>query len=91
MSQAKEPDVPPFDGDLKFEDAIEQVESVIERIESDEAGLEQSLTDYERATKLISRCRSILEAAQKRIVELTSDAEGRLQRSGSDGEGSDEP
>jgi exodeoxyribonuclease VII small subunit len=64
---------------LKFEDAIEQVESVIDQIESGDIGLEQSLADYERATKLIAHCRSILDVAEKRIVELTVDDQGRLK------------
>lgn len=64
---------------VKFEDAIEQIESVIERIESGEAGLEQSLTEYARATKLIGQCRAILDQAEKRVAQLTVDAQGRLQ------------
>jgi len=64
---------------IKFEDAIEQVESVIDRIESGEIGLEESLLAYEHATKLIGRCRSILNTAQKRIAQLTTKPDGRLR------------
>lgn len=69
---------------LKFEDAIEQVESVIDQIESGDIGLEQSLADYERATKLIAHCRSILDVAEKRITELTLDDQGRLKTADAD-------
>lgn len=72
---------------VKFEDAIEQIEQVIDKIESGQAGLEESLAAYERATKLIGRCRSILDVAQKRITQLTQDADGRLvQSDGEDGQ-----
>lgn len=72
---------------LKFEDAIEQVESVIDQIESGDIGLEQSLADYERATKLIAHCRSILDVAERRITELTLDGQGRLRVAGTDDDG----
>ena len=78
MSKGKKTDSPEPTSDIKFEDAIEQIEAVIERIESGEAGLEQSLAEYESATKLITRCQSILQSAQKRIVELTSNSQGQL-------------
>jgi len=69
---------------LKFEDAIERVEAVIDQIESGEIGLEESLAEYERATKMIGRCRSILSAAQKKIALLTQDNQGQLRVAESD-------
>ncbi len=67
---------------VKFEDAIQQIEAVIDRIESGEVGLEQSLVEYEQATKLIGRCRSILNTAQQRIDRLTTNAQGQLEVTG---------
>ncbi|MEM1028267.1 MAG: exodeoxyribonuclease VII small subunit [Planctomycetota bacterium] len=56
-----------------FEQAVDQLEGLIEQIESGEIGLEDALKRYEDGTKLIQRCRSILDAAEKKIVELTED------------------
>lgn len=64
---------------VRFEEAVERIEQVIEKIESGKAGLEESLVDYEQATKLIGHCRSILQVTEKRIASLTSDREGNLQ------------
>lgn len=64
---------------LKFEDALEQVESIIEQIESGQVGLEESIAQYEQGMKLLSRCQTILSSAQKRIAELTTDSQGRLR------------
>ncbi len=72
---------------VRFEQAIEQIEAVIERIESGEVGLEQSLAQYEQATKLIGQCRSILDTAQQRIAQLTTDVEGKLRVAGRGDEG----
>ncbi len=60
-----------------FEEAVEQLEGIIDRIESGEIGLEESIEHYERGVALFNRCRAILEQAEQRIEELTpSDEDG---------------
>ncbi len=58
-----------------FEEALEQLEAIIERIESGEVGLEESIGQYEQGAKLIRHCRSILDRAEKKIEELTVEEE----------------
>lgn len=70
------------DKPVKFEDAIEQLEQIIERIESGEAGLEECLGQYEQGMKLIQQCRTILTRAEQRIAELAPDESGQLQAEG---------
>jgi exodeoxyribonuclease VII small subunit len=67
---------------MNFEAAMEQLETIIDRIEAGEVGLEQSLTEYEQGMKLVAHCRAILERAETRIKQLTPDDEGRLQAKG---------
>ena len=57
--------------ELDFERAVEQVEKIIEKIESGEIGLEASIAEYERGVALIRRCRQVLERAEQRVDELT--------------------
>jgi exodeoxyribonuclease VII small subunit len=64
----KKPDI----ADLSFEDALAEIEGIIERIESGETGLEQSITEYERGARLIRRCREVLDRAEKQIEDVTS-------------------
>ena len=61
-----------------FEQAMEQLEAITDQIESGEVGLDESLTQYECGMKLIKRCRTILDTAEKRIAELSTDAQGGL-------------
>ncbi len=61
----------PHDDAPTFEQALAQLEALIDRIETGESGLEQSLADYEKGTQLLQRCRAILDTTQKRIAELT--------------------
>lgn len=58
-------------GAPSFEQAVDQLESLIEQIESGEIGLEDALKRYEDGTKLIQRCRGILDKAEKKIEALT--------------------
>lgn len=68
---------------LSFEEALEQVESIIDRIERGEIGLEESLGEYERGVKLVQHCRQIHKHAVQRVDELTQ----RLLAGGGDGGG----
>lgn len=63
---------------LKFEQALEQLEQIIEGIESGDTGLEESLSQYEKGMKLIGHCRAILSTAEKRIAELTTEEKNVL-------------
>ncbi len=58
---------------LTYEQALGELESLIERIEQGEIGLEESLTEYRRGAALLKRCRGILETAEQQIEELTAD------------------
>ena len=64
---------PAPDTELSYEQAVERLEELVERIESGQIGLEESIAAYERGAKLVARCRSILEKAEARIEELSSE------------------
>jgi exodeoxyribonuclease VII small subunit len=61
-----------------FEESVDELEQIIEQIESGEVGLEESLARYEQGMKLIVHCRSVLDRAERRIAELTKTASGDL-------------
>lgn len=74
MSKAPKPKPDPADTPdpaLPFEDALAQIESIIEKIESGEIGLEDSLTEYERGVGLIGHCRAKLDRARSKVEDLT--------------------
>lgn len=66
---------------LSFEQAVARVESIIERIESGELGLEDAIGEYERGIALLSRCRRVLDQAEQRVEELTA----RMSREAGEG------
>jgi exodeoxyribonuclease VII small subunit len=53
-----------------FEEAQRELESIVERLESGQAPLDEALGLWERGEKLYSLCRSRLDAAEGRIEEL---------------------
>ncbi|MEX0746112.1 MAG: exodeoxyribonuclease VII small subunit [Phycisphaeraceae bacterium] len=68
--------------DLKFDEAMARLETLVEQIESGEVGLEQALAQYEHGIALIKRCRTVLNTAEQRIAELTTTADGELKIDG---------
>lgn len=71
---------------LGYERAIEELEALIEAIESGAIGLEDAIAAYERGAKLLARCRGILDTAEQRISSIDlGDAEAAAARAaGSD-------
>jgi len=57
----------------RYEALIDQLETIVDRIESGEIGLEESIKGYEEGIGLIKRARLILDRAEQRIVELNAD------------------
>ena len=55
---------------LKFEDALARLESIVTAMESGEIGIEESIARYEEAMALAAHCRQILDAAELRIQQI---------------------
>ena len=58
---------------MTYEQALAELEALIERIERGEIGLEESLAEYRRGAALLTRCRVILDTAEQQIEQLTAD------------------
>ena len=53
-----------------FEDALEELETIVERMEDGEPSLEESLKLFERGMDLTRRCQKALDDAEQRIQTL---------------------
>jgi exodeoxyribonuclease VII small subunit len=62
---------------LPFERAIEELESIIKRLEEGKVPLEESVAIYERGEALKQRCEELLKAAEARVEKITLDAGGK--------------
>jgi exodeoxyribonuclease VII small subunit len=58
-----------------FEDAQRELESIVQRLESGEASLDEAITLWERGEELYRVCSAKLDAAHGRIEELAKRVE----------------
>lgn len=62
---------------MPFERAIEELETIIKRLEEGKVPLEESVAIYERGEALKQRCEDLLKAAEARVEKITLDASGK--------------
>jgi exodeoxyribonuclease VII small subunit len=56
---------------LTYEEAYKKLESILEKLESKSAGLDESLSLYEEGIGLYKHCNNLLENAQLKISKFT--------------------
>jgi exodeoxyribonuclease VII small subunit len=62
---------------MPFERAIEELESIVRRLEEGKVPLEESVAIYERGEALKKRCEELLRQAEARVEKITLDASGK--------------
>jgi exodeoxyribonuclease VII small subunit len=62
---------PSPDDPQTFEAALGQLEAIVSELERGALDLDASLSRYERGVGLLSRCRSTLQDAERRVALLT--------------------
>lgn len=63
----------------KFECALEELEGVVEQLESGDLSLDDSLAAFEKGVSLVKYCNQKLTDVEKKIELLVRDKEGKLQ------------
>jgi exodeoxyribonuclease VII small subunit len=69
---------------LSFERAMEELESIVKRLEDGKVPLEESVAIYERGEALKRRCEELLRQAEARVDKITTDANGQVTGTCSD-------
>jgi exodeoxyribonuclease VII small subunit len=62
-----------------FETALEDLEQVVEQLESGDLALEDSLAAFEKGVGLAKFCNQKLNDVEKKVELLIKDKEGKLQ------------
>lgn len=65
--------------ELSFERAIEELETIVKRLEDGKVPLEESVAIYERGEALKRRCEELLRQAEARVEKITTDASGEAR------------
>jgi exodeoxyribonuclease VII small subunit len=58
---------------LSFEDAFDELQRIVDKLEAGELTLEQSVDLFERGRKLSAHCQSVLDKAELRISQINDD------------------
>lgn len=62
--------------EMTFEDAMRELESVVDQLERGDVALDASIALYERGAALKKRCEEELKRAEEKVAAITLDADG---------------
>lgn len=57
-----------------FEESLEELESIVTSMESDQLPLEKLIANYERGADLLSQCESTLDSAKNKLETIANKA-----------------
>ena len=71
-------DLPPEKpvNEMSFEQAMKQLETVVDQLERGDVALDASITLYERGAALKKRCEDELKRAEEKVAAITLDGDG---------------
>lgn len=61
---------------LSFEDALKELETIVDRLEKGDVELEASISIYERGEALRTHCDKLLRSAEARVEKITLNQNG---------------
>jgi exodeoxyribonuclease VII small subunit len=60
--------------ELSYEDALTELEGIVELLEGEQNALEESMKLFERGQALVTHCSTLLESAQLKVQKLAGDS-----------------
>ena len=63
--------------DLSFEQALKELESIVDRLEKGDVALEASILIYERGEALKTHCDALLRKAEARVEKISLNQNGQ--------------
>jgi exodeoxyribonuclease VII small subunit len=61
-------------GDSSFEAALTELEAIVAAMEEEQLPLEELVARYEKGSKLLARCETVLASARKRLQTISAQA-----------------
>ncbi len=62
---------------MSFEQALDTLEKIVEKLERGDVALEESIRFYERGEALKKRCDALLKAAENKVEKIRLSREGK--------------
>ncbi len=60
---------------IKFEDALQKLEKIVENLEKGNVPLEESIEAFKEGNELVKKCLAKLNAAEKQIKKISSNSQ----------------
>ena len=60
--------------ELTYEEALAELEGIVDGLENEQNPLEAAITHYERGQTLLAHCGALLEAAQLKVQKLAGES-----------------
>jgi len=64
--------------DMSFEQALAELEAIVETMEAGKVDLNSSIDTYERGEKLKKHCEAMLKEAEARVEKITLSGDGKV-------------
>ena len=64
---------------LTFEQALEQLENIVEALEKGDVALDESMKLFEEGTKLVGKCNAMLKEAEQKVAVLQEGNNGEAE------------
>ncbi len=71
-------DVPADIAELSFEDALKQLEEIVQKLEGGQGKLDEAITSYERGAALKRHCEAKLKDAQQKVDRIVLADDGSV-------------
>ena len=63
---------------MSFEEALEELESIVRKLEEGKGNLDDAIDSYSRGAELKKHCENKLKDAQVRIDKIVTDSDGAM-------------
>ena len=73
-----EPSIPSDIRKMSFEQALEELKEIVERLEQGQGELDQAIESYQRGALLKLHCEAKLRDAEQKIAKISLDAGGAV-------------
>ena len=64
----------------RFEETLQELETLVRKLEQGELPLEESLKAFERGVRLTRECQQSLSAAEQRVEQVMENDQGELEQ-----------
>ncbi|MBR1861573.1 MAG: exodeoxyribonuclease VII small subunit [Lachnospiraceae bacterium] len=75
VSRRKKADKPEEKKQLSLEEMLDNIDSIIEKLEDKDIPLEEAFNEYSKGVKLVWECNKLVDRVEKKVQKLSDDGQ----------------